>query len=546
MVLREVTDHARGSRGERIHDTNLDPPRTPPAASYGFSGSAQIKLNGAFRSSLLQRSPQASQSAPCSPAVKTTPIGGMTSRSQSALSFRALERPRLSPSPRYARKQRAAEDAARDGSPLRTVSELGGVLPARSQSVPPTQSPGRGHAEALELFQSTDEELRAGMAAQFSLTAISAERHVANYKEKQRAVKHTLYYNRLPVYTVASVGAGHRRGEYRRARLKEKPALGRTSGSLPPLPSATADMAMSHDHDALKTAKCTMCDTLNTMQEDIAAANKVLIHRQMKQENEKRREEMSLRKQQRRALISPAAAAHVTAEDVDALLARIEREHESVREWLKPVKPPLGAIAATTKGSTAVAADAVEEEVARSESADDRARRNMPVVRIYVLLPSIGAEEEEEILRATVFPQLRKLCSERKVAFMAVHFKPFSDTTKLSAVADLLHRFREIDACRPYFICVMNAQTGWLMEDDGPVPVVKKQLQEALYHYKWIDRDSDGEPDFSLFELQVRYALLHNGGCRRPFVYFRAASTASAYAEKGESPPWPAAPRRTW
>jgi hypothetical protein len=103
------------------------------------------------------------------------------------------------------------------------VSEVGGVLPLRSQSVPPAQSPGRGHAEALEQFQvgaatsrdrccsathgparttpqpttqnnsvvrlwtawmavfaqqSTDEELRAGMSAQFSLTAISAERCV--------------------------------------------------------------------------------------------------------------------------------------------------------------------------------------------------------------------------------------------------------------------------------------------------------------------------------------------------------------------------------
>ena len=92
--------------------------------------------------------------------------------------------------------------------------------------------------------------------------------------------------------------------------------------------------------------------------------------------------------------------------------------------------------------------------------------------------------------------------SAAQVAFMPVHFKPYSEPAKVSAMvrrfcaaspeaaggavhralrpsgavsvvegtvrwegcvrtqANLLHRFREIDACRPYFICVMNAQTG--------------------------------------------------------------------------------------
>ena len=85
-------------------------------------------------------------------------------------------------------------------------------------------------------------------------------------------------------------------------------------------------------------------------------------------------------------------------------------------------------------------------------------------IRVFISSTFRDMQFERDVLVKRVFPQLRKLCEERAVAWTEVDLR-WGITEKESSEGKVLPLcLAEIERCRPYFIGLLGERYGWVPE----------------------------------------------------------------------------------
>lgn len=114
---------------------------------------------------------------------------------------------------------------------------------------------------------------------------------------------------------------------------------------------------------------------------------------------------------------------------------------------------------------------------------------------------------ERDELTLRVFPELRKVCEERGIAWGEVDLRWGIPEEKKGEVLSTCLKF--IDECRPYFIGMLGERYGWV-EETAP--------EEIIRDHPWIT-DHKGK---SITELEILHGVLNNPAMAgHAYFYFR-------------------------
>ena len=131
------------------------------------------------------------------------------------------------------------------------------------------------------------------------------------------------------------------------------------------------------------------------------------------------------------------------------------------------------------------------------------------VIRVFIssTFRDMQAERDELVLR--VFPQLSKICEQRKVVWGEVDLR-WGITEKQAEKGEVLPIcLEEIRTCRPYFIGLLGERYGWVPDEIPPELIeLEPWLKEHLKH--------------SLNELEILHGVLNNPDmAEHAYFYFR-------------------------
>ena len=134
------------------------------------------------------------------------------------------------------------------------------------------------------------------------------------------------------------------------------------------------------------------------------------------------------------------------------------------------------------------------------------------VIRVFLSSTFRDFAEERDLLVKKVFPELRRLCRERKVDLVEVDLR-WGITEAESRQGKILPIcLGEIDRARPYFMGFIGDRYGWVPEGSQyPLGIVERE--------PWL-RDHQGGK--SVTELEILHGVLNNPEMAgRAFFYFR-------------------------
>jgi hypothetical protein len=118
-------------------------------------------------------------------------------------------------------------------------------------------------------------------------------------------------------------------------------------------------------------------------------------------------------------------------------------------------------------------------------------------IRIFISSTFRDMQAERDHLVKFIFPQLRKLCEERGVAWSEVDLR-WGITSEQSAEGQVLPIcLEEIQRCRPYFIGLLGERYGWVPDEIDP---------ELIEHEPWLTEHTG----HSVTELEILHGVLNN------------------------------------
>src|ERR1035438_3069504 len=86
-------------------------------------------------------------------------------------------------------------------------------------------------------------------------------------------------------------------------------------------------------------------------------------------------------------------------------------------------------------------------------------------IRVFIPSTFLDMQEEREELVKQIFPQLRRLCESRGVAWGEVDLR-WGVPDEAKAEGKVLPLcLAEIERCRPYFIGLLGERYGWIPEE---------------------------------------------------------------------------------
>ncbi|XP_019626894.1 PREDICTED: uncharacterized protein LOC109471895 isoform X3 [Branchiostoma belcheri] len=141
-------------------------------------------------------------------------------------------------------------------------------------------------------------------------------------------------------------------------------------------------------------------------------------------------------------------------------------------------------------------------------------------IRVFVSSTFKDFKDEREYLIKKTFRELNRLCAERSVFFTYVDLrwgitKEQSDDGRTISIC-----LKEVDRCRPYFICMMGERFGWSQKQDEPDKLLNASFDYAIKHnddLKWIENHRF---DTSVTQLEIQHAALNNPGESRQRCFF--------------------------
>ncbi|XP_033109970.1 uncharacterized protein LOC117111193 [Anneissia japonica] len=144
-------------------------------------------------------------------------------------------------------------------------------------------------------------------------------------------------------------------------------------------------------------------------------------------------------------------------------------------------------------------------------------------VRVFVSSTFRDFQEEREALIKKAFRELNRLCTERGICFTYVDLR-WGITKEQSKDGQTISIcLREIDKCRPYFICLLGDRFGWSQKEVLPDKLLNKTYNVAIENhsrFSWID---SFRFDTSVTRLEALYGALRNkeSSINRAFFYIR-------------------------
>lgn len=132
------------------------------------------------------------------------------------------------------------------------------------------------------------------------------------------------------------------------------------------------------------------------------------------------------------------------------------------------------------------------------------------VIRVFISSTFKDMKAERDELVKFVFPQLKKICTERQVIWSEVDLR-WGITDEQKAEGQVLPIcLQEIKRCRPYFIGILGERYGWIPGDIEP---------KVLEQEPWVKEN----PKKSVTELEILQGVLNNPDMAdHAFFYFRS------------------------
>eukprot|EP01114_Cavostelium_apophysatum_P020769 TRINITY_DN704_c1_g1_i1.p1 TRINITY_DN704_c1_g1~~TRINITY_DN704_c1_g1_i1.p1 ORF type:complete len:1493 (-),score=434.68 TRINITY_DN704_c1_g1_i1:288-4766(-) len=153
-------------------------------------------------------------------------------------------------------------------------------------------------------------------------------------------------------------------------------------------------------------------------------------------------------------------------------------------------------------------------------------------VRIFISSPFRDMQDERNSIVKRVIPRLRKLCSDRDLAFSYVDLRWGVTGIQNEQAATLLMCLREIEKSN-IFIGMYGERYGWCLSQNGfrnpsnQDELLKRSIDIAKKEFPWI---SDFK-DRSVSEIEMRTVLSHSVGTKASFFYFRDPYYIESIAE---------------
>src|SRR5207253_2634495 len=119
-------------------------------------------------------------------------------------------------------------------------------------------------------------------------------------------------------------------------------------------------------------------------------------------------------------------------------------------------------------------------------------------IRLFISSTFRDMQAEREELLKRIFPQVRKLCRQRGVAWGEVDLRWGITEDQAQRGEVLPVCLAEIDRCRPFFIGILGERYGWAPGPDRIPPALREQ-------YPWLNDYLDA----SVTEMEVRHGVLN-------------------------------------
>eukprot|EP00057_Strongylocentrotus_purpuratus_P006384 XP_011660858.1 PREDICTED: uncharacterized protein LOC576310 isoform X1 [Strongylocentrotus purpuratus] len=206
-----------------------------------------------------------------------------------------------------------------------------------------------------------------------------------------------------------------------------------------------------------------------------------------------------------------------------------------------PIGEPPKLLPATSKSDDAKPNDGV---TADHDGTKDLARTNprkKREIRVFVSSTFLDFAAEREILIKKVFNELKKMCLDRGVFFSYVDLRWGITNDQSNDGQTISICLREIDRCRPYFLCLLGDRFGWSQKEGEVDELLNKSYDYAIEnfsHLKWIE---EYRFDSSVTQLEVLHSALRDreNASDKTFFYFRQAKTKEELLkEKSHEPEW--------
>ncbi|XP_041454385.1 uncharacterized protein LOC121407396 [Lytechinus variegatus] len=150
-------------------------------------------------------------------------------------------------------------------------------------------------------------------------------------------------------------------------------------------------------------------------------------------------------------------------------------------------------------------------EVKQQENVPPVVVKKKPVkreIRVFVSSTFRDFEEEREMIIKKVFRELNRLCLDRGVFFTYVDLRWGITEMQTKSGRTIEICLREIDKCRPYFICMMGDRFGWSQSQKFKDDLLDKSYDtvvEAYRHFKWVE---EFRYNSSVTQLEVMYGAM--------------------------------------
>ncbi|XP_041471148.1 TPR repeat-containing protein DDB_G0287407-like [Lytechinus variegatus] len=168
-------------------------------------------------------------------------------------------------------------------------------------------------------------------------------------------------------------------------------------------------------------------------------------------------------------------------------------------------------------------------------------QRKKREIRVFLSSTFLDFTAEREILIKKVFNEIKKMCLDRGVFFSYVDLRWGITSDQSNDGKTLSICLREIDRCRPYFLCIIGDRFGWSQREGEVDELLNKSYDYAIAnfnHLKWID---EYRFNSSVTQLEVLHSALRDreNASDKTFFYLRKAKTKDELLSKtGHEPEW--------
>ncbi|XP_038072011.1 uncharacterized protein LOC119740704 [Patiria miniata] len=217
--------------------------------------------------------------------------------------------------------------------------------------------------------------------------------------------------------------------------------------------------------------------------------------------------------------IQPTSGASFTKELDKMVRGLYERHDEELTDMQKLMEEneDLRGIQMNASGSRSSAKASSRPKPAK------QTKRKKREIRIFVSSTFRDFKEEREVLIKKAFRELNRICLDRGVFFTYVDLRwgiTENQTTDGETISICL---REIEKCRPYFICLMGDRYGWSQTQKKPDKLLNKSFNYAIENFKpleWIDKY---RYETSVTKLEIMHGALNDAEANqgRTFFYLR-------------------------